>query len=139
LNPLKAKELVPLIAEQTGLPPDLLTDLHDFYWNHVRKCVTSLEDLHVMVPHLGTFGIKGDIVINRELDKFMPILNHYEQNIPVTATRRARHAAVKTKVEKLLSLKETYMNNQKKKEKIKQIRNEIRATNEAMERPQQDS
>ncbi len=104
--------------------------------------VTNLEDLRILIPDLGTLHIKGDIVLQKELDKLVPILNAYNKNPPKTPIKYQRHQALIEKVNKLTKLRDEHLQNTENKKTNKQLRYEIRANREAqesMEKPGPDT
>ncbi len=117
---------------------EVLGDLHDFYWNSVRKTVSEMKDMYVLIPNLGTFAIKGDLTLSKEIGKLMPILHRYEANPPNTPVKCARWYALKAKIEKLTNLRDRYIENSISKHKIRRLRSEIRKDKEALQRPAQD-
>lgn len=127
MNPSSPREFIAELSIQTGLPQDLLKDLSEFYWKDVYAAVISLEHLHVLVPNLGTFSVKGDIMIDKQLSKLLPIYNALSRRPPTTPIRKARYFKLKEKVEKLQALKQKFLSDQKKKKENKVLRNEIRA------------
>jgi hypothetical protein len=61
--PKKQSEIIKQLAEDTNQDLDLLDDVVSFYYKTLRKRLTSLEDLQILVPQLGTFmARKGNIV-----------------------------------------------------------------------------
>lgn len=58
LNPKKAKTLISEVASQTGCPENLVEDLMSFYWQEVRKALSSLKHQRIHITNLGDFIIK---------------------------------------------------------------------------------
>ncbi len=130
MNPKKAKDLLPELSEKLNLPDQLLRDLTDFYWDENRRDLTSLEHLHVIVPHLGTFSIKGDKTLQNAVDK---IDRYLQGRKPPTAAINARRMSTLEDRDKLETLKIKYWQEKTRKSDNKKLRNEIRETKTAME------
>ena len=124
MNPLKAESLLSKV--DTPLPEEVLRDLHDFYWNQIRKSVIAMDDLYIMIPHLGTFGIKGDRVLQKELDKTLSFFREYSKHPPKTPMRIARFKSLETKVKKLQRMLSLWRADEEEKKIIKNQRSEIR-------------
>jgi hypothetical protein len=58
LRPRKAKEFIPKTAENLNLSENLVEDVIDFYWQEIRKSLSSLKHQRVHVTNLGDFIIK---------------------------------------------------------------------------------
>lgn len=58
LNPKKAKEFIPEVASEINLPEELVEAIVRFYWQEVRKSLSSLTHNRVHVTNLGDFMIK---------------------------------------------------------------------------------
>lgn len=139
MNPLKARDLLPKAAKDLDLPQDMLRDLTDFYWSTTHKAMTSLDHLHILAYNLGTFSIKGDIVLDTEISKIKPMLEPMLNNPPRTPMRYKRFQYLKEKYEKLHILKSLYFKNKDKKAGIRLIRSEIRKAKKNLEEPGSDS
>jgi nucleoid DNA-binding protein len=58
MNPKKYKEFKEGIAEELQIHPDVVDDFIAFYYNEVRKSLSSLSATHIWVQGLGTFSMK---------------------------------------------------------------------------------
>jgi nucleoid DNA-binding protein len=58
LKPKKSKDLIPEVAKQTELSEHLVKEITDFYWQEVRKSLSSLKHACVHITNLGDFTIK---------------------------------------------------------------------------------
>ena len=58
MNPKKYKEFKKGIAEELKIHPDVVDDFVSFYYNEVRKNLSSLSATHVWIQGLGTFSMK---------------------------------------------------------------------------------
>lgn len=62
MNPKKAKDLSNATAKALGKSPDLVKDVIDFYWVHVRKTLGSIEHPFIRLPNFGTFSLRYNIL-----------------------------------------------------------------------------
>lgn len=53
----KAKELIPKTSKDCNVSEELVGDVVDFYYTHLRKKMENLIDGSIGVPNLGTFEI----------------------------------------------------------------------------------
>ena len=74
MRPKKAKEFIPKIAEQLGLSEKLVEDIVDFYWQDVRKNLSSLNHQRIHLTNLGDFVIKHWKIENK-----INILENWEE------------------------------------------------------------
>lgn len=58
MKPRKSKELIPIVAEELGLSQQMVLDVTSFYWQEIRKSLSSLKHSRVHVTNLGDFTIK---------------------------------------------------------------------------------
>jgi hypothetical protein len=58
LKPRKSKELIPIVAEELGISQQMVLDVTSFYWQEIRKSLSSLKHARVHVTNLGDFTIK---------------------------------------------------------------------------------
>ena len=58
MRPKKAKELIPVVAKQLSVPESLVEDLTAYYWQEVKRSLTSLADPQIHITNLGNFTIK---------------------------------------------------------------------------------
>jgi nucleoid DNA-binding protein len=58
LRPKKAKEFIPEVADKLNLSKELVENVVDYYWQHVRKNISSLNHCRVHLTNLGDFVIK---------------------------------------------------------------------------------
>lgn len=75
MHPKKAKQLIPDVAEETGLTEDCISDIVSFYWSEVRKSLSSLTIHRVHITNLGDFVIK-----HWKLDPLIEGLQKWEEN-----------------------------------------------------------
>lgn len=58
LNPKKAKTFIPDVAKSTGHSEDLIESVINFYWQEIRKSLSSLKHNRIHVTNLGDFVTK---------------------------------------------------------------------------------
>ena len=139
MNPKKAKELLPKIAEQTGLDLQLLKDLTDFYWDSIHKELVSLEHNHVMVKHLGTFNIRNEEILNKTINKYERMVYKARKDPPKTMVRYAIYKQNEKRIEKLQRLLENHLSERVKKKEISKIRKDVREYKEGVESQKPDT
>ena len=58
MKPKKAKEFIPELATKLNLSENLVEDIIDFYWQDVRKSLSSLKHSRIHLTNLGDFTVK---------------------------------------------------------------------------------
>jgi hypothetical protein len=58
LHPKKAKQLIPATAEKTNQPEQIVEAVTSFYWQEVRKSLSSLKHQRIHITNLGDFIVK---------------------------------------------------------------------------------
>ena len=58
MKPRKSKDLIPIVAEELGLSQQMVSDVTSFYWQEIRKSLSSLKHARIHVTNLGDFTIK---------------------------------------------------------------------------------
>jgi hypothetical protein len=58
LKPRKSKDLIPIVAEELGISQQMVSDVTSFYWQEIRKSLSSLKHARIHVTNLGDFTIK---------------------------------------------------------------------------------
>ena len=58
MKPRKSKDLIPIVAEELGLSQQMVSDVTSFYWQEIRKSLSSLKHSRIHVTNLGDFTIK---------------------------------------------------------------------------------
>ena len=126
MNPRKSKDLIPEVSKETGLDESLLRDLTEFYWKEVHNDCTSLEHLHIRVPHLGAFHIKGDKVLTKEITRLTKYVGQHTTP-PKTMHGYARCKQNKDKMDKMKILVETINSESVRRKQIRQTRKDVKA------------
>ena len=75
LRPRKAKEFIPDVAKQTDLSEDAVSSIISYYWQEVRKSLSSLKHPRIHVTNLGDFVTK-----HWKLDDKIDMLEKFEEN-----------------------------------------------------------
>ena len=75
MNPKKAKTLIPNVATATGHSEDLIESVIGFYWQEVRKSLSSLKHNRIHVTNLGDFVTK-----HWKIDDKIERLERWEEN-----------------------------------------------------------
>lgn len=75
MRPRKAKEFIPEVAKQTDLSEDAVSSIISYYWQEVRKSLSSLKHPRVHVTNLGDFVTK-----HWKLDDKINMLEKFEEN-----------------------------------------------------------
>lgn len=58
MKPRKSKELIPIVAKEVMLSENLVQDVVDYYWQEVRKSLSSLKHSRIHIANLGDFTTK---------------------------------------------------------------------------------
>jgi len=74
LRPKKAKDFIPQVAKDLHLAEKLIEDVVDFYWQEVRKSLSSLKHSRIHITNLGDFTIK-----HWKIDEKIKQLEHWEE------------------------------------------------------------
>lgn len=75
LRPRKAKDFIPEVANQLSLSEKLIEDVVAFYWQEVRKSLSSLKHNRIHITNLGDFTIK-----HWKIDEKVKMLEKWEEN-----------------------------------------------------------
>jgi len=73
LNPIKSKDLIASVANETNLSTDVVNEIIKTYWKEVRTSLSELKYPYVHIANFGTFKIKYWL-IDKEIEKFTNIL-----------------------------------------------------------------
>jgi uncharacterized protein YdcH (DUF465 family) len=75
LRPKKSKEFIPEVAKETNLSKEATEAIISYYWQEVRKSLSSLKHSRVHLTNLGDFTIK-----HWKLDDKIEMLEKFEEN-----------------------------------------------------------
>jgi nucleoid DNA-binding protein len=119
LNPKKAKTVLNDLHKELDLEENLVFDILDFYWQHVRKSITSACHPRINIENLGVFQVK-----HKSLDK---TITKYENAINKLGTENftkyAKYDNMRSRLDVLLILKEQVISEKHRKYEIKQNKN----------------
>ena len=73
MNPIKSKDLIASVANETNLSTDVVNEIIKTYWKDVRTSLSELKYPYVHIANFGTFKIKYWL-IDKEIQKFTNIL-----------------------------------------------------------------
>ena len=59
MKPKKSKELLPVVAKELEISEHLVKEITDYYWQEVRKSLSSLKHARIHITNLGDFTIKS--------------------------------------------------------------------------------
>ena len=74
MHPKKAKDLIPELAEELVVSLDCAQDIILFYWQEVRKSLSSLKHQRIHITNLGDFTIK-----HWKIDEKVDLLEKWEE------------------------------------------------------------
>lgn len=75
MRPKKAKDFIPDVASDLGIPDDLVKEVVNYYWEEVRRSLSSLKHQRVHITNLGDFTIK-----HWKIDEKIESLKKWEEN-----------------------------------------------------------
>jgi flagellar biosynthesis chaperone FliJ len=115
LNPKKAKIVLNDLHYELGLEENLVYDILDFYWQHVRKTIVSAAHPRINIENLGIFQIKY-----KALDK---TIGKYENAINKLGTENfnkyTKYDNMRSRLDILLKLKEEMQLEKQRRYQIK--------------------
>jgi hypothetical protein len=74
LKPKKSKELIPEVAKELQVSEHLVKEITEFYWQEIRKSLSSLKHARIHVTNLGDFTIK-----HWKIDSKIEMLEKFEE------------------------------------------------------------
>ena len=75
LRPKKSKEYIPVVAEELSIPDKLVEDVINYYWQEVRKSLSSMKHSRIHISNLGDFVVK-----HWKLDEEIKFLEKWEES-----------------------------------------------------------
>ena len=57
--PAKAKDFIPELAKQLGIPEEDYSNMLSFYFKENKKVASNLDQLHIILRGLGTLNVQG--------------------------------------------------------------------------------
>ena len=115
MNPKKAKTVLNDLHYELDLEENLVNDILDFYWQHVRKTIVTAAYPRINIENLGIFQIKY-----KALDK---TITKYENAINKLGTENfnkyTKYDNMKSRLDILLKLKEEMQVEKQRRHQIK--------------------
>lgn len=74
MRPKKAKVFIPIVASELALPEELVEDIVNYYWQEIRKSLSSLKHNRIHLTNLGDFTIK-----HWKIDDKIQMLEQWEE------------------------------------------------------------
>jgi hypothetical protein len=132
LLPKKSSELYKQTAEECNVSEQLVNDLITFYWQEIRKTLSSCSATNVIVKGLGTFKAKPwkikDVLLKHE-----NIINKYKQDVgdgkKISFYKFSILKEVEENMNKILALQKLIEAEELKKQTVKQKRNAQKSKN----------
>ena len=120
MNPKKAKQFIPHVAEELSLQESLVEDVISYYWQEVRKSLSKLKHNRVHITNLGDFTTK-----HWKLNDKIQQLEKWEENNKLKGMQEltARFKTAETLYD-LKNLKKIIEEEDQRKEFIKLHKNE---------------
>lgn len=123
MRPKKAKELIPEVSKKLECSEILVKDVIDFYWQAIRKSLSSLSHSRIHITNLGDFTIK-----HWKLDDKIDMLQKWEENNKQKGLQQmtARFKTAESLFE-LYNIKKVLEEETQRKDFIKLHKNETRS------------
>lgn len=75
LRPKKAKDYIPFVAKELSIHEKLVEDVINYYWQEVRKSLSSMKHSRIHISNLGDFVVK-----HWKLDEEIKLLERWEES-----------------------------------------------------------
>jgi hypothetical protein len=75
LRPKKAKDYIPFVANELSIHEKLVEDVINYYWQEVRKSLSSMKHSRIHISNLGDFVVK-----HWKLDEEIRFLERWEES-----------------------------------------------------------
>lgn len=75
LRPKKSKEYIPVVANELSIHEKLVEDVINYYWQEVRKSLSSMKHSRIHISNLGDFIVK-----HWKLDEEIRLLERWEES-----------------------------------------------------------
>ncbi len=115
MNPKKAKTVLKDLPYELGLEQNLVYDILDFYWQHVRKTIGSAAHPRINIENLGMFQIKYGS-LDKTILKYENTINKLSTE---NFTKYTKYDNIKSRLDVLLKLKEEVQVEKQRKHQIK--------------------
>jgi hypothetical protein len=120
LNPKKYKEILDITNSDLNLDGKVVKKVVDYYWETVRKNLTSLDSPYILIDGFGTFNIKWNI-LQINLRRYTEYLANRENLI---FSRYHVYKSTEEKLEKMRKVEEQMKQDYEKKKEHRKRKNE---------------
>jgi len=120
LNPKKYKEILDITNSDLNLDAKVVKKVVDYYWETVRKNLTSLDSPYILIDGFGTFNIKWNI-LQINLRRYTEYLANRENLI---FSRYHVYKSTEEKLEKMRKVEEQMKQDYEKKKEHRKRKNE---------------
>jgi nucleoid DNA-binding protein len=119
LNPIKRKELSLLTAKKLGKEFQEVDDIVAFFYRYVQKRLSSVENIAVNVPNLGTFMLKKKRV-QKKIDRHRNFMEGLDETSSIKAFEIKQD--VKREIEKYEAVLERMNQEEERKLKVQTLK-----------------
>lgn len=116
--PKKAKEFKKSVAEDLNLSEELVEDVLDFYWEKIRKMITTIDENSIEILNIGTFKLKT-WKLDETIEMYKAIIKRLEGSFGKYAVKRE----YEQRLEKLEKARDRASEEKGRLTKIKEERN----------------
>lgn len=125
MNPIKSKNLIASVANETNLSTDVVNEIIKTYWKDVRTSLSELKYPYVHIANFGTFKIKYWL-IDKEKEKFTNILAKMTSG-EISVRKQYIITATTDKLNLLENLQKEYVSEIQRKNFIKTHKKNVKA------------
>lgn len=119
MNPIKRKELSLLTAKKLGREFQEVDDIVAFFYRYVQKRLSSVENIAVNVPNLGTFMLKKKR-IQKKIDRHRNFMEGLDETSSIKAFEIKQD--VKKEIEKYEAVLERMNQEEERKLKVQTLK-----------------
>ncbi len=119
MNPIKRKELSLLTAKKLGREFQEVDDIVAFFYRYVQKRLSSVENIAVNVPNLGTFMLKKKRV-QKKIDRHRNFMEGLDETSSIKAFEIKQD--VKREIEKYEAVLERMNQEEERKLKVQTLK-----------------
>lgn len=119
MNPIKRKELSLLTAKKLGKEFQEVDDIVAFFYRYVQKRLSSVENIAVNVPNLGTFMLKKKRV-QKKIDRHRNFMEGLDETSSIKAFEIKQD--VKREIEKYEAVLERMNQEEERKLKVQTLK-----------------
>ena len=120
MNPKKYKEILDITNSDLNLDAKVVKKVVDYYWETVRKNLTSLDSPYILIDGFGTFNIKWNI-LQINLRRYTEYLANRENLI---FSRYHVYKSTEEKLEKMRKVEEQMKQDYEKKKEHRKRKSE---------------